>query len=406
MTNDTDTEAAFDQVTAQQLRALGWEKWSHYPPDVLPAHVAEMDFGTAPAVTQALHQGAAGAGLGYLSRTRAEVLSQACAEYQATQFGWQVDPAAVRPVTDVMRSLHLAIEYFTEPGSPVVVPTPTYFGLVATPPEMGRRRIDVPLVPGPDGPTFDEAGLLDAVHQGAGMILLCSPHNPIGRVWRQADLAILERVVERTGALVFADEIHSPLVFPGQGVRHQPFAALSEVAAAHTITAVSAAKGWNIPGLKCAQVIFTNPDHLARWRALNLEEHSAPSTMGALANVAAYREGQPWLDRVLAYLQANRDWLAAQLATRAGRIGHRPPEATYLAWLDVRGLGLGPDLAPDADPLWRQPGRYFLTQAKVALTDGAAWGTGGAGHVRLNFATPRPVLKQIVDRLVAALPSQ
>jgi cystathionine beta-lyase len=377
---------------------LGWEKWSHFPPEILPAHVAEMDFGTDPAIVAALQEAATGPGLGYLSSARAEGLSQACAAYQADHFGWAVDPAQVRLVTDIMRAAHLAVECFTPPGSPIAVPTPTYYGLITTPGELGRERIDVPLIPGPSGPTFDEAGLRGAIGQGARLILLCSPHNPVGRVWRREDLAILERVVADTGVLVFSDEVHSPLVYPGH--RHIPFASLSEVAAAHTITAVSAAKGWNMPGLKCAQMVLTNPQHLLQWHQLGLADHASPSTLGVLANQVAYTQGQAWLNAVLHYLRANRDWLADELTQRAPHVGFTPPEGTYLAWLDLRRLGFGREAT---EPERRRPGRYLLEQAKVALTDGAAWGTGGAGFVRLNFATSRTLLGQILDRLVEAL---
>ena len=203
-------------------------------------------------------------------------------------------------------------------------------------------------------------------------------------------LAVAE-VVEANGGRVFADEIHAPLIYPGQ--EHIPYASVSPAAAAHAVTGVAASKGWNLPGLKCAQLLLSNDADAAVWAERGFTFEHGASTPGAWATIAAYRDGRPWLDDVVRYLDRNRALLAALLAEHLPQVGFLPPEGTYLAWLDCRALDAGTQPSP-AD--------FFLAQAGVMLTDGAACGEGGGGHVRLNFATPRPVLTEIVRRMAAA----
>jgi cystathionine beta-lyase len=175
------------------------------------------------------------------------------------------------------------------------------------------------------------------------------------------------------------------------GHRHVPYASVSEVAARHSITAVSASKAWNIPGTKCAQLVLTNEADAGLWAEVGLRSEHGASTLGVVANIAAYRDGGPWLDEVLGYLDANRRALAGFLAEHLPDVGYTPPEGTYLAWLDCRELGL------------EAPGEFFLEKAGVAMTDGLLCGRAGAGFVRHNVATPRRVLEQSVVAMADAL---
>jgi cystathionine beta-lyase len=225
-------------------------------------------------------------------------------------------------------------------------------------------------------------------------------------------------VVEANGGRVFADEIHAPLIYPGQA--HIPYASVSPAAAAHAVTGVAASKGWNLPGLKCAQLLLSNDADAAVWAERGFTFEHGASTPGARATIAAYRDGRPWLDDVVRYLDRNRALLAALLAEHLPQVGFLPPEGTYLAWLDCRALDGGTLDGGTLDGGTLAAGRgypgersgqaagepspadFFLAQAGVMLTDGAACGEGGGGHVRLNFATPRPVLAEIVRRMAAA----
>ena len=241
-----------------------------------------------------------------------------------------------------------------------------------------------------DGWQMDEAGLDAAFAGGAGLLLLCNPHNPIGKVYTREELARISAIVARHGARVFSDEIHAPLIFEGQ--QHVPYAAISEAAADQAITAVSASKMWNLAGLKCAQVVLTNEQDRALWRRIGHRVNDATSTFGVIAHTAAWAQGEPWRQQVLAYLQGNRDVLAQRLAQQLPQIEHIPAQGTYLAWLDCRALALAPT-----------PQAFFRQHAKVALTDGGECGDGGQGHVRFNFALPRPLLEQALTQMAQAL---
>jgi cystathionine beta-lyase len=192
---------------------------------------------------------------------------------------------------------------------------------------------------------------------------------------------------------VFADEIHAPLVYPGG--THIPYASVSEQAANHSVTGTAASKGWNLPGLKCAQLILTNDADAATWAERGFMFEHGASVLGVLASTAAYRDGGDWLADVVGYLNGSRELLAGLLADYLPGIGYQPPEGTYLAWLDCRGL------LRDR-PIEVSLAEFFRDRGRVLLTDGAACGEAGRGHVRLNFATPRPVLTEIVRRMAEA----
>ncbi|MGY1605199.1 MalY/PatB family protein [Geodermatophilus sp. SYSU D00815] len=386
----TAAEPPFPDLPGEDaLRAAGSLKWSRHRP-ALGAFVAEMDFGTAPAVAQALHAAVDRGRLGYLTDEDAAALAEACAGWQRRRYGWTVPPAWIAPVADVVAALQATVELFTPPGSALVLPTPAYMPFRTLPGRLGRPLIEVPLVERDGRPTYDLDGIARALDAGGRLLVHVNPHNPLGRVFTAEEQLALADVVDRAGARVFADEIHAPLVHPG--AVHRPYASLSAVTAGHTVTATSASKGWNLAGLKAAQLLFSAEADVARWStAGQLYVHGA-ATVGVLAATAAYAEGGPWLDAVLRYLDGNRLLLADLLAEHLPQVRHTPPEGTYLAWLDCRGLGLEGSAGP-----------FFLREAGVALVDGPECGAPGAGHVRLNFATPRPVLTAIVERMARAV---
>ncbi|GAA4741298.1 aminotransferase class I/II-fold pyridoxal phosphate-dependent enzyme [Modestobacter marinus] len=381
---------SFDALTEDALRSAGSLKWTTYG-EALGAFVAEMDFGTAPVVTRALHDAVDAGALGYLPIPVAAGMARACAGWQLRRYGWELPAEWITPLADVVAGLQAAIEHFTPPGAPVVLPTPAYMPFLKVPRLMGRQLIEVPMVRGEDGRLAHDLAALDRALSPGALLVHVNPHNPVGRVFTAAEQLALAEVVERHRARVFADEIHAPLVYPG--AVHRPYASLSAATAAHTVTATSASKAFNVPGLKAAQLLLSNAADAAHWAEVGeLAGHGA-STPGVLASTAAYDEGEEWLDDVLAYLDGNRRLLAELLAEHLPRVGYTPPEGTYLAWLDGRELGI-------EEPL----GEFFLREAGVALVDGPECGAPGAGHVRLNLATPRPVLRTIVERMAAALP--
>ncbi len=385
-----DPSAAFDAVTESGLRAAGSLKWTRYGPTAIGAFVAEMDFGTAPVITRALHEAVDAARFGYLTPEAAQAMAQACSGWLGRRYGWAVPPERITPLADVVAGLQAAIERFTPPASPVVLPVPAYMPFRTVPGTLGRELIEVPMVERDGRTTYDLAAVGRAFEAGARLFVHVNPHNPTGRVFTAEEQLELADVVEQAGARVFSDEIHAPLVHPG--ARHRPYASLSPVTARHTVTATSASKAWNLPGLKAAQLVLSDDADAAHWAEVGAMFVHGASTLGVLANTVAYEAGGDWLDDVLAYLDGNRRLLADLLAERLPAVRYTPPEGTYLAWLDCRALGLP-----------ASPGEFFLERAGVALVDGPECGAPGAGFARLNLATPRKVLETIVDRLAEAV---
>jgi cystathionine beta-lyase len=317
-------------------------------------------------------------------------MARACSGWHARRYGWDVPPAWISPLPDVIAGLQATIEHFTPPGSAVVLPTPAYMPFRTVPGLVGRELVEVPLVESDGRATYDLDGIDRALRAGAGLVVHVNPHNPLGRVFTADEQLALADVVERAGARVFADEIHAPLVHPG--AVHRPYASLSPVTAGHAVTATSASKAWNLPGLKAAQLILSGQADADHWARVGFLYGHGASTLGVLAAAAAYDAGGEWLDGVLTYLDGNRRLLADLLAEHLPEMRYRPPEGTYLAWLDCRQL----DLPAPA-------GEFFLDRAGVALVDGPECGAPGQGHVRLNFATGRGLLTTMVERMAVAV---
>jgi cystathionine beta-lyase len=383
-----------DRTTEDQLRARGSQKWSRGGPGVIGAFVAEMDFGVAPPVEAALLDVIKRADFGYLSDRALAEMADACAAWQRDRYGWDVDPGRVRPLPDVITGLVAAITVFSRPGSPVILPTPAYMPFLTVPGSLDREVIQVPMAADGGRPVLDLDGIDAAFKRGGHLLILCNPCNPLGRVYGRDELAAVAAVVEANGGRVFADEIHAPLIYPGG--THVPYASLSEATAAHAVTGTAASKGWNLPGLKCAQFLLSNEHDAAAWAKRGSTFEHGASTLGVQASTAAYRDGRPWLDDVVAYLDGSRPLLAGLLAEQLPEVGYRPPAGTCLAWLDCRALFADRGIAAS-------PAEFFLAKARVMLTDGAACGEAGRGHVRLNFATPRPILTEIVRRMAGAV---
>lgn len=381
--------ARFDAIDRARLAAPTSRKWSLHP-ETIGAWVAEMDFGTAPAIRAALHAAIEDDVLGYLSPSTAADMAGATSEWLAAQYQWAVPPARIHPVSDVVAALGVTIEHFSRPDSAVIVPTPAYMPFHIYPPTLGREVVQVAGIERDGRWSHDLAGIDAAFADGAGTLVLCNPHNPTGTVLSRAELEAISEIVDSHGGRVFADEIHSPLRF--DGAAHIPYASISEVAARHTITGTSASKAWNVPGLKAAQLITSNAEDEIAYSRFGFSVVHGASTPGVIASTAAYRAGGPWLVDVLQYLDRNRRLLSELLAQYLPRVRYRMPEATYLAWLDCRDL-----------PIEGSPADFFRERAGVTVTDGALCGAGYEGFVRLVFAMPMPLLAEAVERMGAAV---
>lgn len=379
------------QLTIDELRARQGTKWNRYPASVLPLWVADMDFKVAEPVQAAVTRLVDLRDYGYGHEGGRASLAAAFAQRMRDRFGWEVDPALMLPVTELIQCMYASLLAFSQPGEGAVVQTPIYPPFLAAIADTGRRLVDNPLLDDGARLVLDVEGLRRVVDAGARVLMVCNPHNPTGRVYERAELRALGDLAVERDLIIVADEIHADLVYAGH--RHIPIASLSPEIAARTITLTSATKSFNIAGLRCAVMHFGSADLKARFqRVIPDRLLGQVSTIGIDATVAAWRHGQPWLDAVLACLQGNRDRLGTFLAAELPEIACYPPEGTYLAWLDCRRLDL---------PV--PPFQFFLERAGLGLGNGADFGTNGRARVRLNFATAPAILEQALARAAEAV---
>jgi cystathionine beta-lyase len=380
----------FDAVDLQTLRSRRSEKWAKYPPDVLPSFVAELDFPLAPEIETVLLEAIANGDVGYASAPGSG-LGEAFAGFTVRRWGWELDPEAVLAVPDVMVGVAELLRLLTNPGAGVVVTTPVYppfFSVIA---EVGRRAVEVPLREPDRAARLPLEGIEEAFARGAEAMLLCNPHNPTGYVAGRDELLALGEIVRRHGGLLLADEIHGPLTL--DGASHVPFCSLPDGVSESAIALTSASKAWNLAGLKCGLAIARSRRMRDALAALPVDLHDRVGHLGVLASVAAFTRGEAWLDELRAYLAETRRWLPELLSSRLPGVRWHPGQATYLAWLDCRALGLGDD-----------PAAHFLAKGRVALAPGPTFGELGRGFVRLNLGTSRALVEQAVERMASSLP--
>ncbi|NHI18459.1 aminotransferase class I/II-fold pyridoxal phosphate-dependent enzyme [Phycicoccus endophyticus] len=347
-----------------------------------------MDAAPCPAVVEAVTAAMARGDTGY---GWAPDYAAAVARYVSTAWGWAPDPASMLVVTDVMIGASETLRLLTDEGGPVVISPPVYDAFFGFLEAIGRRRVEAPLTPqGRLDPEALRAAFGEATARGErAAYLLCNPQNPTGAVHSPAELAALADAAAEYGVRVVADEIHAPLVLPG-GPAFTPY--LTVPGAEDAFAVFSPSKGWNLAGLKSA-VVLAGPRARGDLARLHEVHTHGSSHLGEIAHVAAMRDGLGWLDRLRAELGANRDLLGGLLAEHLPQVRWRPPEATYLAWLDCRALGLGDD-----------PAEVFRERGRVALGSGPRYGSdAGRGFVRLNLATSPALVEEAVRRMASTL---
>ncbi len=379
-----DFDVPLDRTAAADCR-----KWNHYDPDVLPLWVADMDFAAPAPILSRLAARLAHPAFGYAAAT--SELIEAIVSMLETRHGWRVAPEEIVMLPGVEPGFNMALRGLLAPGDGVVLQTPVYAPLRAAPGHWGLRRIEVPLAAAGDGIAADLPALTAALAEpGTRAFLLCNPHNPTGKVYAPAELAAIGEACLRHDVLIVSDEIHCDLVHDGH--RHLPIGSLAPEIAARSVTLMSASKTFNIAGLKAAFAIVPDAGLRQRFVAARAGMVDSVNLMGLAASEAAFAQCETWRRALLAYLGANRDFLAGEIVRRFPGIGFRPPQASFLAWLDCRALGL------DADPQ-----AFFLERARVAFSAGGEFGPLGEGHVRLNFGCRRATLAAALDRMEAAL---
>ncbi|MFH8570228.1 MalY/PatB family protein [Streptomyces sp. NPDC017993] len=406
MTDPSPTDASATrtdplvQLSLKQLRQRTSMKWRAYPEDVLPLWVAEMDVQPAPAVAEALRAAMALGDTGYPYGT---AYAEAFAAFAGARWQWndlRVQNTAIVP--DVMLGIVEVLRLITDPGSTVVVCSPVYPPFYAFVAHDGREVTEAPLGPNLriDLDALEDAFTRARRHGRRAAFLLCNPHNPTGVVHTRAELEAVAALARRHGVRVVSDEIHAPLALPG--ATFTPY--LSVAGSEDGFALTSASKAFNLAGLKAALAI-AGTESAADLSRLPEEVGHGPSHLGILAHTAALRDGGEWLDDLLRGLDANRQLLGGLIDEHLPGVGYTPPEGTYLAWLDCTHLALhddhaeGPGIVSDL----AGPAKMFLDHARVALSSGHVFGTGGAGRVRLNFATSPDILRRALTQMGTAV---
>lgn len=379
--------AIFDFDQAPSRRAGDSLKWRRYG-DALPLWVADMDFVSPPPVIAALTERVAHGVFGYGAPP--DALSETICDRMAARYRWRVTPEQIVYLPGLVCGLNVACRAIGEPGDQVLVQTPVYPPFLSAPGHQDRQLRTAELsAETRDGRLryrFDDDALAAAVGPRTRLFMLCHPHNPVGRVFDGDELRRLAALCERHDLTVCSDEIHCDLLLDGQ--RHTPFATLAPEIAQRCITLMAPSKTFNIPGLGASFAIIQNPHLRQRFKHALRGIVPDANILGLHAALAAYRHGEDWLRELLLYLRANRDYVVDFVARQLPGVRVTVPEATYLAWLDCREAGIGAN-----------PHDHFLQKAGVALNDGATFGPGGAGFVRLNFGCPRALLKEGLERM-------
>ncbi len=389
-----------EELTLQQLRLRTSMKWRAHPADVLPLWVAEMDVKLAPTVADALRRAIDIGDTGYPHGT---AFAEAVSEFASQRWQWhdlEVSRTAIVP--DVMLGVVEMLRLVTDRGDAVVVNSPVYAPFYAFVSHDGRRVIEAPLdVDGRiDLDSLEESFARARACGGKAAYLLCNPHNPTGSVHTVDELRGVADLARRFGVRVVSDEIHAPVILSGS--RFIPY--LTVPGAENALALTSASKAWSLSGLKAALAI-AGPEAAADLRRMPEEVSHGPSHLGIIAHAEAFRTGGDWLDMLLRGLDENRTLLGDLVAEHLPGVKYQRPQGTYLAWLDCRQLGFTEEAADGLSVVadLSGPARWFLDHARVALSSGHVFGTGGAGHVRLNFATSQAILAEAVSRMGWAL---
>ena len=356
--------------------------------DVLPLWVADMDFAVPAAVRDALAARAAHPIYGYT--VYPESLYEALITWQRKRHGWIVKREWIVMCPGVVPSIHAAVMALSQPDDIVVVQPPVYAPFFGAAKSVGRRLLLNPLRFEYGRYRFDLEHFERCAAEGARLLLLCSPHNPVGRVWQEDELRALLEICARYDVAVVSDEIHADLIYPGR--QHKPLAGLSD-GAVKIVTAVAPSKTFNIPGLGLSALIVPDEkDRAAIAKAFGMLYAGAANPFSIVAFEAAYRNGAPWLDDLLDYIEASYQFVRMFLQQHLPLIKLTAPEGTYLLWLDCRAMGLNDE----------QLKQFFVRQAGVGLSPGIIFGEQGSGFMRMNIAAPRSVIAEALEKIAGA----
>lgn len=379
----------YDSLDATTLRQKACNKWQKYPADVLPLWVADMDFPIADEIKQTIRDYCDSDNFGYPPYEGLPGLKEAVIARQAERHNWHIATEDIYPINGIVPGLFLGVGATTSAGDDVIMQTPIYGPFQMAVEKQNRRVIANEMIHDGTHYRIDFDKLESQVTPATRLFMLCNPQNPVGRVFTRTELEQLADFVLRHRLWVVSDELHSDLIFSGQA--HIPFASLSDDIAQRTITLFGPTKTFNLAGLKSGFLVAQNPALLERVKDVAFGLVGSANVIGQAATITAYQQGQAWLDDTLAYLEANRDFIAAFIKSELPQVKHTSPEGIYLAWLDFRALGV-----EDAET-------YMLEHARVGMNNGAWFGPGGAGFGRINFATSRQIVEAALHRIKDAV---
>lgn len=364
-------------------------KWALYGDEVLPLWVADTDFRSPQAVLDALRQRVDHGVFGYPMDP--PQLSELVVERMHDRYGWEIEPDHLIFIPGVVPGFNLTCQAVMREGESLLVQPPVYPPILKAAQYAKGRSIETQLIQGPDGSYgVDFDAMEKMIEQDTRCFLLCNPHNPVGKVFTAEELERMGEICMKHNMVICSDEIHSDLLFSES--RHTPIAALSKEIAWNTVTLIAPSKTFNIAGLECAVLICENPDLKKKIQSARRGLLGSVNVLGLTAALAAYRSGDKWLNQMLVLLEENRDFVTDFLKSEIPQIKIKPPEATFLAWLDCRELELS-----------QSPYEFFLQQAGVALNKGEDFGTGGEGFVRLNFGCARNLLEEALAKMALAV---
>ena len=377
----------FDQLIDR--RCFESAKWHCYEDDVLPLWVADMDFRCPEPVVEALLQRVDHGVFGY--GLPPEELKAAIVSHLERVHDWRIQPEHLLFLPGVVTGFNLVCHATTTPGDGVLLQTPVYYPMLRAPAQAGLSNDEMELTRRSDGQYEVDLDLMEKIiGDRTRVFILCNPHNPVGRVFRRDELESMAEICLRHDIVICSDEIHCDLILGSS--RHIPIASLAPEIAERTVTLIAPSKTYNIAGLQCSVAVVQDPVLRSRLAATYPDLIPGVNILGYTATLAAYRDGQPWLDALLTYLESNLDFLLRYVESDLPGVTMARPEGTYLAWLSCHDTSIPGN-----------PHDFFVQQAKVALNDGATFGPGGEGFVRLNFACPRATLAEALGRMSQAL---
>ena len=378
-----------------ERRGTNCEKWDFLEEefgkkDLLALWVADMDFPAPPEVLDALHKKIDEGALGY--PLAPDSLLNAITGWQKDRHGWEIGRDAVTWAPGVVAGLAFSLMAYTKPGDGVIIQTPVYPPFYSTISESGRKIVKNPLKRQNGRYVMDLEGLEKLVTPTCRTLILCSPHNPVARVWSREELEALAEVAERKDMIIISDEIHQDLVY--SDAKHISIASLSEEMSSRTVTFVAPSKTFNIAGMNSSVALIPDEKLRARYvSVLNRLHLSSLSILGLTAMETAYAKCSGWLDELMVYLEENRDMTERFIRERMPKAKMDHPEGTYVFWIDFRGYGFDSEKLMD----------FLVNEAGVALNNGRNFGTEGDGFARINIGTNREMLKEALEKIAKAL---